>query len=317
VKPLVSILIPAYNAAPWLGETLQSVLTQTWLKKEIIIVDDGSTDDTLTIAKRIRSSNIKVIEQTNRGASAARNIALREAQGDFIQFLDADDLLAPDKIETQMKVFADWGSSAVAAGAWARFCTTTSEARFIQQPLWNDMSPVEWLVCEMQGGGMMIPAAWIVPRSIAERAGPWNEALTLHDDGEYFARVVLASDGVRFCHGALCFYRSGVRTSLSNSYSNAAIESAYKCRELCVEHLLAREDSPRTRRACATVLQNFVYWIYPAAPELVRQAESKIKLLGGITHKPEGGKIFKSLTRVIGWKAARRLGRMVRPVRES
>lgn len=91
MKPLVSILIACYNSEKWLAETLDSALAQTWKDLEIIIVDDGSTDNSLSVAKSFESSTVKVIYQKNKGQSAAENKALQEAQGDFIQYLDADD----------------------------------------------------------------------------------------------------------------------------------------------------------------------------------------------------------------------------------
>ena len=100
---LVSIIIPAYNAECWISNTILSALSQTWPKKEIIIVDDGSTDNTLTAARRFESEILKVVAQQNKGASAARNKGLRFAQGNYIQWLDADDILAPDKISHQLK----------------------------------------------------------------------------------------------------------------------------------------------------------------------------------------------------------------------
>lgn len=105
MEPLVSILIPCYNAEKWLAETLESALAQTWDNIEIIVVDDGSTDKSLAVAKQFEPDGVKVISQANKGASAARNRAFQESQGDFIQYLDADDLLVPDKIELQVKLF--------------------------------------------------------------------------------------------------------------------------------------------------------------------------------------------------------------------
>ena len=106
VNSLVSILITAYNAEPWIAETMDSATGQTWPSVEIIVVDDGSTDATLEIARRYASDTVTVVHQANAGACAARNRALAEARGDFIQYLDADDLLAPDKIELQMNRLA-------------------------------------------------------------------------------------------------------------------------------------------------------------------------------------------------------------------
>jgi glycosyltransferase involved in cell wall biosynthesis len=98
MPPLVSIIIPAYNSEEFLGDTVRSALAQKWPNKEIIIVDDGSSDGTLELAKKFESRDVKVLTQKNRGAACARNAGLALAQGDFIQWLDADDLLAPDKI---------------------------------------------------------------------------------------------------------------------------------------------------------------------------------------------------------------------------
>ena len=84
MKPLVSILIPAYNADRWIVAALESALAQTWPNKEVILVDDGSSDDTLRIGRTFESGSVKVLSQKNSGASAARNLALSHAQGDYI-----------------------------------------------------------------------------------------------------------------------------------------------------------------------------------------------------------------------------------------
>src|ERR1700677_199622 len=100
--PLVSILIPAHNAQKCVAETIRSALAQTWSRKEIIVVDDGSTDHTLAVARRFESESVKIFASKNQGAAATRNYAFQFSQGEYIQYLDADDLLAPDKIERQL-----------------------------------------------------------------------------------------------------------------------------------------------------------------------------------------------------------------------
>src|ERR1700722_17022843 len=101
-KPLVSILIPAFNSEKWIAGTIRSALAQTWDRKEIIVVDDGSTDRTFEIARQFESHTVRVVTQINQGAAAARNNAFSLSRGEYIQWLDADDLLAPDKVATQM-----------------------------------------------------------------------------------------------------------------------------------------------------------------------------------------------------------------------
>jgi len=102
-RPLVSILIPAFNAEEWISDTLSSAIAQTWERKEIIVVDDGSSDQTLTVARRFESQGVRVVPQKNQGAAAARNTALSLSQGDYIQWLDADDLLAPTRLPGRWK----------------------------------------------------------------------------------------------------------------------------------------------------------------------------------------------------------------------
>src|SRR3954463_5077031 len=102
-NPLVSIIIPVYNAEKYIAETINSAADQTWSNKEIIIIDDGSTDGSLAIAKRFANDQIKVFSQANKGASAARNRGLLEAKGKYVQFLDGDDLLMPNKIALQLE----------------------------------------------------------------------------------------------------------------------------------------------------------------------------------------------------------------------
>src|SRR5260221_5088771 len=96
MNPQVSILIPAFNAQQWIADTLRSAIAQTWESKEIIVVDDGSTDQTLAIARRFESACVRGFTQIHRGAAAARNCAFSLCRGDYVQWLDAHDPLAPD-----------------------------------------------------------------------------------------------------------------------------------------------------------------------------------------------------------------------------
>ncbi|MGB3204890.1 MAG: glycosyltransferase [Crinalium sp.] len=307
MKPLVSILIPAYNAEKWIASTIESALAQTWLDKEIIVVDDGSTDHTRAIARNFESASLKVISQENSGASAARNCALNLAQGDFIQYLDADDLLAADKIERQLNLLLLENLDCIVAGEWARFYQTPSEALFIPELNWVDMSPIDWLICVWENNLMMHPAAWLVPRQLAQLSGAWNENLSLNDDGEYFCRVILASKKVKFCWGAKSFYRSGNSNSLSGSKSRQAWESAFYAILLSTENFLAKEDSDRTHHACATAFQRFIYEVYPEVPDLIAQAQAKVQQFGGSSLQFEGGLMFKLLSTLVGWQQAKRL----------
>ncbi|SRR6266550_51023 len=106
--PAVSVVIPAHNAAPWLGDTLRSVLAQTYRDFEVIVVNDGSTDQTGKVIASFRR-NVRCVEQSNHGLPAARNTGIRNASGDWIALLDADDLWLPEKLARQMSLVNEHG----------------------------------------------------------------------------------------------------------------------------------------------------------------------------------------------------------------
>lgn len=103
MTPLVSIVVPAYNSERTIGSTIQSILNQTFTNLEVIVVDDGSKDNTIEIAKRF-GDRVRCFSQGNKGAAAARNRGLFEAQGHYVAFLDSDDLWLPNKLEIQVAV---------------------------------------------------------------------------------------------------------------------------------------------------------------------------------------------------------------------
>jgi glycosyltransferase involved in cell wall biosynthesis len=302
-NPLVSVVIPCRNGEPWLAEAIDSCLGQSWRHLEIIVVDDASTDGSREVAARYRDRGVIALESPRRGAAAARNTGLARARGEFIQFLDADDLLDPQKVRVQIERLADAPAGAAASGAWARFRNHTSEAAFTAEPVWRDFSaPEEFLIASWLGGGMMANFAWLSPRAVLDRAGPWDETLSLLDDGEYFCRVVLAASSVMFCRNARGFYRSGAAAGLSRRRDRAALVSGFAAIDLSCRHLLQRCNSPSANSACATNYLRFAYDAYPDARDLVVLAERRARELGGSELRPGGGRAFQFLARGFGWK---------------
>src|SRR5579863_8399773 len=151
MKALVSILIPAYNAERWIADTLQSAIAQTWPRKEIIVVDDGSTDRTYEVARRFASKEVAVVlSRENRGIGPTENAAFQHSRGDYFQWLDADDVLPPDKIERQLASLQEGDSKRILLSSpWASFYYRTRHARFVHNSLCEDLSPVEWLLRKM------------------------------------------------------------------------------------------------------------------------------------------------------------------------
>jgi hypothetical protein len=302
----VSIIVPCKNAAPWLADTIDSCLSQTWPKLELIIVDDGSSDGTLAVAKQYESPSVKVFECMKNGASAARNVGLSQMRGDFVQFLDADDVLDHDKIRVQVERLGRLTEGTIANGAWSHFQTKPADAVFSAEPVWRDFAPKDFLISSWLGGGMMPSFAWLAPRQVIEKAGPWNEDLSVNDDGEFFTRAVLASAGVVFCADSRGYYRKLPTSTLSRRRDRQALTSAFMAVELSCRHLLERYNSNEVKGACACHFQRLIFDMYPQMPELIAAAERSVIELGGTKLKMGGGTIFRILCRCFGWKFARR-----------
>lgn len=310
--PLVSIIIPCYNAAPWLAQTLESALAQTWPEKEIFLVDDGSTDRSLEIARSFEARGVRVLRQSNRGAAAARNAGLAVARGDYLQFLDADDLLTPDKISSQVQRLGTRAPDELGSCRWGRFVSDPRDVEFVDDAVFRDFLPMDYMIVHTGEKRMMHPAAWLVPRAVAERAGPWNETLSLNDDGEYFARVVLASRGIAHSAIGAALYRSQVPGSLSRRSDRSALESLARSVELVAGHMRRAEESPRVVHALANYWQFLEYETDLLAPDIAQRAAREVKALGGSTARPEMGPKQQILAHLVGWRISRRIVRWFR-----
>lgn len=302
---LVSVLIPVHNAERWLADSLRSALAQTWRSLEIVVADDGSSDHSLALARTFEAFSLRVpmrvLALPHRGAAAARNAAMDAARGDWLQFLDADDQLAPDKIEQQMAGLArDDRPAQLATSAWADFYARPGDTAARPDVLWQDLAPADWLRAKFEHNAFMFPATWLVHRGLAERAGRWDEALSLDDDGEYLARLVRASDGVRFVAQAMSHRRIGRPGSLSSQRSPAALQSAWRSMQSCLAQLRALDDGPRSRAAGLRYLQDNLALFVHDAPALAEQCRTTARALGGELQAPRERPHFEWLCRLVG-----------------
>jgi glycosyltransferase involved in cell wall biosynthesis len=307
MEMLVSILIPAYNAEKWIGETIKSALGQTWPKKEVIIVDDGSRDNTLHIAKRFESKSVKVVTQQNMGACAARNKAFFLAQGSYIQWLDADDLLASDKISQQLKNNdSGLNTQVVLTSAFGTFFYRQEKAIFKPNSLWQDLAPIDWIMTKFLDCVWLNPTAWLLSRRLIESAGPWDERLSSSgdDDGEYICRIVSKSEKVKFVREAKCYYRMGNLGGL-NWNTSKALDLFFIALKLSFDHLRSLEDSERTRAACLKYLQLCLPFFYPENHALLNKINDLAHELGGRLSPPELSWKYSPIKNIFGWKMAK------------
>lgn len=308
-RPLVSILIPAFNSEEWIADTLKSALAQTWEPKEIIVVDDGSTDRTLSVVRSFSSAGVRVVTQRNQGAAAARNHALRLSRGEYIQWLDADDLLAPDKIALQMEeAIKSDNKRILLSSAFGKFKYRYYRTKFLPSSLWRDQKAADWLVSKLSQNVYMQTATWLVSRELTEGSGPWDIRLLGDDDGEYFCRVLLACDRVKFVPEARVYYRAPWFGTLSHvGSSKPKIDAHWLSMQLHIGYLRSIEDSDRVRRACLRYLQSCFIYFYPERQEIIQSAQSLAKELGGQLSPPQLNWKYSWICKLFGWRVVKGL----------
>lgn len=305
--PMVSIIIPLHNSEAFIKDTIQSCLNQSYQNIEVLVVENGSTDQSFKIVQGIKDKRIHLFKIEKANASAARNFGLQKAKGEYIQFLDADDLMSVNKIALQLKTLEKKPKGWLASCAWAKFMKTIKEATIEEQAVWRIENPLEWLVVALTGGGMMIPGCWLLPRSLVEQTGGWDERLSLHDDGEFMCRVLLAAKGNIFVENTCVYYRQ-VEGSLSKSnQSLSAAQSALLVAQSYEKQLLKIKDNKRIREALARNYCRLIYEYYPRYSEIRGAAEKRLQQLGVSPLPLVGSTNFRILTKYLGFKVALRL----------
>jgi len=199
----VSVLIPLFNAEKYVAETIQSALDQTWKEIEIIVVDDGSSDNSLKVAKSFESKNVKVFHQENQGGCVARNVAFEKASGDYIQYLDADDFLHPDKIRLQMEFLENYNfdKDILVYGYYLNvFGDNFEKTKCPMQRLFKDYDPAHKSLINiwMNSFGTFQHSAFLFHREKILEVGKWNVELSRSQDSEFNARIISHSKKMLF-----------------------------------------------------------------------------------------------------------------------
>jgi len=306
--PLISICMPAYNAGNYIAEAIASVISQTYVNWELIIVDDGSTDHTSAVAAGFSDRRILLIRQHNSGQCAAANRAFAASSGELIKFFDADDLLSPDFIKSQVSRLGA-NRDCVVSAKWGRFYNDDL-ATFQLNPeeVWQDMPPESWLAkAWINGQQMMQCALWLIPREVIQRSGLWDERLSLINDFDFFTRVLLESRLILFEPGAILYYRSGIAGSLSGNKSRRGYESAFLSIEKATSALMEKHQTPAALIACANVWQLFIYESYPENTDLIEKAQNYLRQLPRPSIPFPSGGYTKWLVTVTNWKIVKHL----------
>lgn len=245
MKYKISVIIPTFNRAHIIKDAIDSVLMQTYSNWECLVIDDGSTDNTESLIEELKSidNRIKYIKRPTtrtKGAATCRNIGLENAIGDYIQFLDSDDLLATNKFDVQIKCLKN------------EELTTIGTCRYgIMRPIWKKpkvfygystfrtFNIPQKLFKTFGIKFSYLPLhVYLIPSVIIEKAGKWNEKLSVNDDGEYFSRVILNCSKIKFCNNTFAVYRTGAGNRITKlTMEESGVQSYIESWNLIENHI--------------------------------------------------------------------------------
>ncbi|MCG3209391.1 MAG: Undecaprenyl-phosphate 4-deoxy-4-formamido-L-arabinose transferase [Anaerolineae bacterium] len=230
----VSIIIPTYNSASFVTWTVESALAQTYPDYEVIVVDDGSTDNTPVVLAPYLP-RITYIRQENQGPAAARNTGFRASQGDYLLFLDSDDLIPPHKLDLQVSFLEEHPNFGLVYSAWQE--VDEENTRVLGEVRPNQRGHLLKAILRRQL--FFFPGAAIIRRACLEQVGPFDEALFGCEDADMWVRLSLAGYAFGYIDQPLFQYRFR-RGSITGSISPKQIQSWLTS----LDKFFARPDLP-------------------------------------------------------------------------
>ena len=264
MQPLISIIIPTYNRCTYLGETLDSVLDQTYTNWECLVIDDDSMDYTPELVDFYTSKDTRIhlykrpIDK-NKGAAVCRNYGLEKATGELIQFLDSDDILHSRKLDFQIGKLKEIKHYTIFTCKWGFFSDSKnlmSRFKYKQKVYRNFKKPYNLLSYYGKYEEFMPLHCFLIPKNLIDDAGVWNEQLSNNDDAEFISRIVLVAKRIRFIPEAIVFYRIGNSDKLSEFRNRIQAKSAIKSLELIQKTL--KYGYPRTAKVYINSLENTI-----------------------------------------------------------
>jgi glycosyltransferase involved in cell wall biosynthesis len=205
MKPLISVVIPTYNASQTILETLQSVQRQTLQNIEILVINDGSTDDLFEKLIMVTDPRVKIFSYPNGGLPVARNRGIQEAQGDYIAFIDADDLWTPDKLAKQLQAL-EANPRAGLAYSWTYFMEADGRKFHSDRPIPFEGNVLEHLLV---WNFLCHGSNPLIRRSVIEAVGGFDPSLPSAEDWDYWLRVASQWEFARVPEPQIYYRQSG------------------------------------------------------------------------------------------------------------
>ena len=291
--PLVSVIVPAFNAASTVLETLDSIRRQTMEDFEIIVIDDGSTDDTLARLHTFDDPRVRIFSYPNAGLATARNRGLERARGEFVSFIDSDDMWTPDKLELQVKALR-LNPEAAFAYSWTVFVDHQGRYLFAKQPCYAEGHVFADLLreCFLASGSNIF-----VRRACANALGGFDSRLPAAQDWDFALRIA-----ARWQFAVVPRYQIIYRIT-----EGAMSGNVQRCEHACesiVNHALEageRIPLPDPKEAIANVRQYAAFLFLTRAMDVDATRSAGHKLLEHIRTYPRVLLTFKTWHILFAW----------------
>ncbi|HAR32980.1 MAG TPA: hypothetical protein DCR95_02505 [Desulfobacter sp.] len=310
-SPKISVIVPTYNYGQYIGKTLESVLNQTYQDFEIVVVDDGSEDDTAFVVRSFDDSKVRYIYQENQGACVARNRGIQEAAGEFLLFEDADDLLEPEHLEEYLKV-AQKNPGCNIYGPAEKIRIENGKYQILQS---KGKCPEDDLLEQWIGHWSIWSNCILWPRKTIEAIGGWDETLHANQDGDIAMRALIA--GIRFVYAenaprAKYLRHDAESGQISSTLNEKTLDSKIKTLEK-VERLLLEKGA--LTRKYKTALGQKYYWFSRMTlndyPEFSDRCFSEFRRLCGF-RKPQGSYLNWIMTLIFGLRRKERISACIK-----
>ena len=282
----ISTIIPAYNRADLIGETLRSVLEQDRPPSEVIVVDDGSTDDTADVIAAYGKA-VTLIRQANAGAGMARNAGVAAATGNVLHFMDSDDLLVPGFYASSLDAIERGADFTY--GPWLK-------ARFSGRELQHEPVVLQQgaIAASAPPDRLMLLVDWVtllqccfLRRELIDRAGPFRSDLKPSEDTELFYRVARQAKAARHVPEALLIYRLHPENQVSAQDPPKLLVDRANLWLVLAEHLAARRDlDEATRRAFRRKKAQVARAVQPIDPELAEKLGTDLNAFDRVAVRP-------------------------------
>ncbi len=312
-SPLVSVIVSCYNAEKYIAQTINSLLEQSYFNLEIVIVNDGSTDNSEVIITSFSDNRINYYCQSNKGQCSALNHGFSKSTGSYIKFYDADDILHPEVIEGQVAALQGMGDDCMSFIEWRRFYNDTLPATIdLNDPhtIHKDCTPIEYITLR-EKPPMYQCGLWLIPRNLLNKTGLWDERLSLINDTEFFSRIMRQVRILKFSEKGYTFYRTNAtETSLSKDLSKKGIRSAILSIDLTAKWLLSIENSERIKKIIVKAYVMVLEWAFPKQVVLAKVVERRLLQYPKeyVVHT-KSGKIYNLVMKLFGWKTANRMAK--------